>query len=105
MHMQNSVAKKSFQQNSMSKFEMVPWNPLSSHLNRVLFQHVANVGRVKNKEGTHLLESFYMLPTKEDVKDGCWVGKTVSVTAGTWPCKTSEDCIPWGAPNLQGIKI
>lgn len=64
--MQNSVAKKSFQQNSMSKFEMVPWNPLSSHLNRVLFQHMANVGRVKNKEGTHLLESFYMLPTKED---------------------------------------
>ena len=72
MQMQNSVAKKSSQQNFMSKFEMVPQNPFSLVIYHVSFQgvakegHLANVGRVQDKEGTHLLESLYMLPTKED---------------------------------------
>lgn len=62
--MQNSVAKKSYQQNSMSKLEMVPWNPLSLVIKIMLYsragteRYLANVGRGKDKEGTHLLGSF-----------------------------------------------
>lgn len=68
MQMQNSVAKKPSQQNSMSKFEMVLWKhlSLSSHLNHVSFQGMTKDGRVKGKEETHLLGSLYMLLTKED---------------------------------------
>lgn len=57
--MQNSEAKKSFQQNSMSKLEMVPWNTLSLVIKIMLYSragtevYLANVGRVKDKEGTH----------------------------------------------------
>lgn len=58
----------------MSKFEMVPWNPLSSHLNHVSLQgvaeaeHLANVRRVKDKETRELilLGSFYVSPNKEE---------------------------------------
>lgn len=70
--MQNSVAKKSSQQNFMSKSETVPQNPLSPVTHHVSFQgaardgRLANVGRVRDKEGTRLPGSLYMLPTKED---------------------------------------
>lgn len=44
----------------MSKLEMVPWNPLSLVIKIMFYSragtkgYVANVGRVKDKEGTHL---------------------------------------------------
>lgn len=49
----------------MSKFEMVPWNLLSSHLNHVSLQgmaedeHLANVQRVKDRKRGN---SFYWGP-------------------------------------------
>lgn len=48
----------------MSKLEMVPWNSLSLVIKNMLYSragtevYLENVGRVKDKEGGHLLGSF-----------------------------------------------
>lgn len=48
----------------MSKLEMVPWNTLSLVIKIMLYSragtevYLANVRRVKDKKGTHLLGSF-----------------------------------------------